>query len=117
MAAPPISAPIISTGPITPGAVIQRVLPDVTQHAMDTIGGRLVVIVRVQVGANGNVSDASYDYEGNSHYLKTAALAAARNWKFRPAQVGGRPVPSTWVLQFWFDQTGPSVIAKEKKTS
>ncbi len=114
IAASPISAPIISTGPITPGAVIQRVLPHVTPYAMNTIGGRLVVIVRVQVDANGNVSDASYDYEGNSHYLKTAALAAARNWKFRPAESGGRPVPSTWDLQFWFDQTGPSVIAKEK---
>lgn len=73
-----------------------------------------MVIVRVQVDADGNVSDAAFDYEGNSHYLKTAALAAASDWKFRPAQIGGKPVPSTWKLQFWFDQTGPSVIAKEK---
>lgn len=104
------------TGAITPGAVVQRVLPHVTQRALDTIGGRLVVIVRVQVDANGNVTDAGYDYEGSSHYLKTAALAAARNWKFRPALIGGHPVPSSWDLEFWFDQNGPSVIAKEKKS-
>lgn len=110
------AAASIPTGPTAPGAVVDRVLPHVTQHAMDTIRGRLVVIVRVQVDANGNVSDASYDYEGTSHYLKTAALEAARNWKFQPAQIGGRPVPSTWDLQFWFDQTGPSVIATEKNS-
>ena len=89
-------------------------LPHVTQRALDTIGGRLVVIVRVQVDANGNVTDAGYDYEGDSHYLKTAALAAARNWKFRPAQIGGRAAASSWDLQFWFDQSGPSVVATEK---
>lgn len=108
------AAASIPTGPTAPGAVVDRVLPHVTQYAMDTIRGRLVVIVRVQVDANGNVSDASYDYEGTSHYLKTAALKAAWNWKFQPAQIGGRPVPSTWDLQFWFGQSGPSVIAVEK---
>lgn len=94
--------------------MVQRVLPHVTQRALDTLRGRMVVIVRVQVDAGGNVSDASYDYEGTSHYLKTAALKAANDWKFRPAQIAGRPVPSTWDLQFWFDRSGPSVIAIEK---
>ncbi|MGH9591358.1 MAG: TonB family protein [Terracidiphilus sp.] len=111
---PPPTGASVSSGPTTSGAVVHRVLPHVTQRALDTIGGRLVVIVRVQVDANGNVSDASFDYEGSSHYLKTAALAAAPNWKFRPAQIGGRPVPSTWDLQFWFDQSGPSVVPIEK---
>lgn len=112
-AAPAAAGAAIPSGPITPGGVLHQVLPHVTQRALDTIRGRLVVIVRVQVDADGNVSDAAFDYEGNSHYLKTAALAAASDWKFRPAQIGGKPVPSTWKLQFWFDQTGPSVIAKE----
>lgn len=101
-------------GPATPGAVLHQVLPDVTQRALSTIRGRLVVIVRAQVDANGNVSQATFDYEGNSHYLKTAALAAAQNWKFRAARIGGRPVPSVWDLQFWFEPAGPSVVSTER---
>lgn len=111
---PPAAGAATPHGPTTPGGVLHQVLPDVTQRALDTIRGRLVVIVRVQVDVNGNVSDAAFAYEGNSHYLKTAALAVAQNWKFQPAQIGGKPVPSTWDLQFWFDQTGPSVIAREE---
>lgn len=103
-------------GASTSGAVVQRVLPHVTQRALDTLRGRMVVIVRVQVDANGNVTDATYDYEGTSHYLKTAAMKAANNWKFQPPRIGGRPVSSTWDLQFWFDQSGPSVIAIEKNS-
>jgi TonB family protein len=104
----------VPSSPRTPGAVLHQVLPEVTKHAMDTINGRLVVIVRAQVDASGNVSSATFEYAGKSHYLQTVALAAARNWKFLPAEAGGQRVPSTWDLQFWFDQNGPRAIAREK---
>ena len=42
---------------------------------------------------------------------RCALIAAAR-----PPVSAGRPVPSTWDLQFWFYQTGPSVIAIEKNS-
>lgn len=107
-------APAAPTGPIVPGAVLHRALPAAPQDALDTIRGRILVIVRAQVDASGNVSDAAFDRPGPSHYFASLSLAAAHNWKFRPAQARGRPVPSTWDLEFGFAQTGIDVSPIEK---
>ncbi|HEV2133707.1 MAG TPA: TonB family protein [Terracidiphilus sp.] len=118
-AAPAPSAPDASpgpeaaAGPTIKGAVIRRVLPDVPESASETIRGHLVVVVRVQVDPGGSVSSAAFEYSGRSHYFANLALDAARNWKFKPAQVGGRAVPSSWVLQFNFERSGNDVTPIE----
>lgn len=108
-----IAAPKAPAGPVLSGTVLQRILPDVPPSASETIRGRLVVVVRVAVDANGRVSGASFDYAGRSHYFANLALDAARNWKFQPEQIAGRPVPSTWVLTFGFTPNGSGVKATE----
>lgn len=101
-------------GPTAPGAVLHRTLPAVSQNALNTIRGHVVVGVRVQVDANGNVTSADLESRGPSHYFANLALDAARNWKFRPAQTGGHPVPSTWLLHFGFARSGTDVTPVEK---
>ena len=101
------------TGPNASGAVLHRVIPDVPRDASNTIRGHIHVGVRVQIDASGNVSNAEFDQRGSSRYFANLALDAARNWKFRPAQVNGRAVPSTWLLHFEFARTGTDVTPEQ----
>jgi TonB family protein len=111
------AAPSVDTqtasGAKIPGEVLHRVLPAVSQGALNTIRGHVVVTVRVRVDANGNVSGATLGSAGPSRYFARAALSAAQEWKFRPAQIGGHPVPSTWVLHFGFARAGTDVTSTE----
>lgn len=109
-AGPPYGA---ASGPTASGAVLHRVLPDVPQDASNTIRGRIRVIVRVNVDSGGSVTNAAFDRRGSSRYFANRALDAARNWKFRPAQINGRAVPSTWLLNFEFSRTGTDVTSEQ----
>lgn len=42
---------------------------------------------------------------------------AARRWKFRPAEVDGRNVPSEWILRFQFEKAGATVVPGRKLRS
>lgn len=116
-AAPPTQSPVAE--PQTPqgapvkGSVAEQVLPDVPRSASRTIRGKVEVRIRVMVDPNGNVQDANFDSPGVSKYFAKLALQAARKWKFKPAQVGDRAVPSVWLLRFQFRQTGTEVIPTE----
>lgn len=52
-------------------------------------------VVRIEVGADGEPVEVSLVTRTGSRSLDRAALAAARRWKFRPAQRNGQPVPGT----------------------
>jgi TonB family protein len=91
------------------GAIAERVLPRVAPSARQTIQGKIRVIVRVQVDPNGGVSNARLDSPGPSKYFANLALQAAQRWKFKPAQVDGHAIASTWILRFRFGRTTTEV--------
>ncbi len=95
------------------GAVTQQVQPDVLPSALKTITGTIRVAIRLEVDENGNVTDASFDSAGPSRYFANKSLEAARQWKFKPAQVDGRAVPSAWLLHFQFKQSGINVTPEK----
>ena len=95
------------------GAVAERVLPDVPRSASMTIQGKVEVRIRVTVDPSGDVSDAAFDSPGVSKYFANLALQAARNWRFKPAQVDDQAVTSVWILRFQFRQTGTEVTPVE----
>ena len=88
-------------------------MPDVLASARGTIQGKVNVQVRVVVDANGAVSKAIFDLPGPSKYFAKVAMQAAERWRFKPAQVDGRPVASVWVLQFQFRRSGTEVTPVE----
>ncbi len=61
-----------------------------------------VVLVEVDVGEDGTVTDAKIKHSAAG--FDTAALAAARQWTFRPARRDGAPVRSVAVIVFAFRQ-------------
>ncbi|MFZ1930883.1 MAG: TonB family protein, partial [Candidatus Sulfotelmatobacter sp.] len=100
---------------ITHGRVLQEVSPDVSPGARRTITGHIKVSARVSVDNSGNISEVTLVSSGRSKYFAKQALAAARRWKFSPAQVNGQPSASEWILRFQFGRTSTQVSPTETK--
>jgi TonB family protein len=111
MASSPVSSSssvaAISTGVLADNQLIEKVLPEVPQKALQTVQGTLRVNVRVSVDRSGGVVEATLDAVGPSRYFADLALQAARNCKFRPAADG--PEARNWILQFEFRSNGTTV--------
>ena len=96
----------------SPGSVLQQVLPTVPESASRTITGHIRVRVKVMVDEAGNVTQATLDNPGSSKYFARLSQQAAEKWKFTPAQVDGKPVPSQWLLHFSYGATSIDVTPK-----
>ena len=97
------------------GEVLDRVLPEVPDKALNTIHGVVRVSVRVHVDAAGNVSQAELEAPGPSRYFADLALKAAGKWVFGSPELEGKSVPSEWLIRFDFAQSG--VVASPQQTT
>ena len=95
------------------GAVLDRVMPRVSESSRRTIEGKIKVGVRVKVSPAGTVSEAKLVSAGPSKYFARLALEAAREWKFTPPQVQGQAVASEWKIQFAFRRSGTDAAATQ----
>lgn len=80
---------------LAPGSVpvpISRPAPTYPTDAMRN-GETGTVVVRIDVGADGEPTDVRLVTRSGSRSLDRAALQAAKRWRFRPAQRDGQPVP------------------------
>ena len=102
-----------SSSGVVHGKVVQQVLPDAPQKARDTIRGKVRLSVKVHVNESGAVTEALLDAPGPSQYFADRALKAAQLWKFAPAKLNGRNVPSDWLLRFEIDPTSITVFPAE----
>ena len=110
---PAVSSQVAVTakGPAANGTASDQAMPDVSPKALASIHGKFVVRIRVTVDAAGNVSDAAFESEGPSQYFAKAALQAARQWKFPPAQASGQSEASARMLEFKFTRDGAEVAS------
>lgn len=108
------AAPVAS-GETVPGAVAERVLPEVAPSARRTITGKVRVKVHVSVGPDGQVSSATLSSAGPSRYFARLALEASREWTFKPAEADGHPVASEWLLEYKFGRTSTEVVPHEQR--
>ena len=83
---------------------MKRVTPEVTPGARRTIHGKILVRVKVNVDAAGNVETAKIESGHGSKYFSRIALEAARDWKFSPA-AAGEAGDRERKLQFAFSRT------------
>lgn len=93
--------------------VKQEARPAVSPKALSTIQGSVKVRVRVRVDSSGKVVQTKLDTPRVSRYFATAALQAARRWKFAPATEGGSALASSWVLEFDFGRGGTQMRARQ----
>jgi TonB family protein len=112
----PATPPSVAKNPqngIVKGDVAERVMPNVSRNARDTIEGKIRVNVAVEVDNSGAVSAATLERSGPSKYFARMALESSRQWKFQPAQVNGKPVPSKWILRYRFGRSETEVSPSE----
>jgi TonB family protein len=95
------------------GEVLEQSLPEISEKARDSIQGTVRVAVRVQVDPAGHVTGAALDSPGPSKFFADKALASASRWKFLPPAVGGRKIPSEWMLHFYFSNSDTKVHASQ----
>jgi protein TonB len=105
-AAPPEEKKPAARGKRVGGKVEHAVEPEVSRQALGTIQGRVKVRIRVRVDSSGKVVETKLDTPRVSRYFATAALQAARRWRFAPPTEGGRAVGSSWVIEFDFGRGG-----------
>jgi TonB family protein len=96
------------------GEVIEQALPEISEKARASIQGTVRVGVRVEVDPTGHVTGATLEAPGPSKFFADKALSAAPRWKFFPPTVGGRNVPSEWILRFDFSNSGTTVHPAQK---
>jgi eukaryotic-like serine/threonine-protein kinase len=102
-----------STSGVARGKVVQQILPDAPQKARNTIRGKVRVSVKVHVSESGIVTEAALAAPGPSQYFADRVLKAAQLWKFSPAKLDGRNVPSEWLLRFEIDPASINVYPTE----
>ena len=95
------------------GQILDQVMPDVSQKALDTIRGTVRVAVRIHVDPAGSVSSAELDSPGPSKYFADKALEAARKWEFMSAEADGHSVASEWLVRFEFKPTSTKAYPKQ----
>jgi serine/threonine protein kinase len=113
--APAMPAPRLAGDSPARGEVLDQVLPEVPDKALNTIRGVVRVSVRVHVDAAGNVSQAELEAPGPSRYFADLALKAAGKWVFGSPDLEGKSVPSEWLIHFDFAQSG--VVALPQQTA
>ncbi len=78
------------------------VSPALTASSDDNYGGLYIVRVEVIVGKKGQVLNARVVESDATKEMEKAALMAARNWRFRPAEKNGKAVNAPIVVPFRF---------------
>lgn len=92
-----------SASNVVPGEVVERILPDAPQKARDTIRGTVRISIKLFVDELGSVTNVTFESPGPSQYFADRAMQAAQLWRFSPAKMDGRTVPSEWVIHFEID--------------
>ena len=82
------------TSPLAPGDVPVAISRPAPRYPSDALrnGESGTVLVRIEVGADGEPTSVSVVARSGSRSLDRAAVQAAKRWRFRPAQQNGRAV-------------------------
>jgi len=91
----------------TPPVAIHKEAPVVPSSIRPRIRGRIPVDVRVQIDAQGRVTSASpltRAHSGLETYLAGRAVAAAKQWRYKPARQNGNAVAGTEIIHFNFEK-------------
>jgi TonB family protein len=83
---PPVSAPTV-----TQAVAIAQTVPPLPSEAVGRLGA--VLLLSVQIDADGNVTSATVQQSAHPVYDRLV-VQAARGWRYAPATLNGRPIPS-----------------------
>ena len=86
--------------------VVNKVTPEVPEGIRPRITSPQPIDVKVSIDRQGHVTSATALQHGDGliNYLAIRAVAAAKEWTFKPASRNGKPVASTRTIHFVFEQ-------------
>lgn len=103
-----------STEPANRGGKVEHAVePNVSRKSLATIQGHVKVRITVRVNSSGKVVETKLETPRVSRYFATAALRAARQWKFVPPKEGDTAVASSWVIEFDFGRGGAQTYSRQ----
>ncbi len=112
----PIPRPIADATPqnnrpdtdLAPGSVPVPISKPAMKYPTDALRNNETgkVVVRIEVGADGEPTAVSIVTRSGSRSLDRAALQAAKRWRFRPAQQNGRAVAAAVEVPIVFSLDG-----------
>ncbi len=91
-----------------PAKPVRETAPAAPEGIRNRIEGVIPIEVILRIGRDGSVvsAHAPAQYDGVRSYFAEQAVAAARQWRFRPARVGQEAVASLWTVRFRFYRSG-----------
>jgi TonB family protein len=92
----PVTPPSVYVPPV---AITQRVPPWPVNALVSGLPRNVVGLVRLSIGADGRVTSATMERGVHPAYNQNL-LAAARNWRYKPATINGIPIESETVVSF-----------------
>jgi len=98
----------VEAQPVAPASLINEVIPDVPQSALNTIRGTIRVTIRVTVDTEGKVVDAAVQEAGASRYFARLAREASMKWTFAPSTSQD---PRVMQVRFYFKRGGVTARA------
>jgi TonB family protein len=99
--APPAAAPAPPPVDVTPAKLVKRVTPVVSADVARKSSG--FVVVRIDIGDNGRVSNVEVLESTPAGVFDDAALTAVRKWQYEPRKENGVPVASQAKARLVFD--------------
>ena len=89
---------------VEPPEVIVKIKPNVPANLSSILRQRVEVDVRLYIDDNGKVRrvESSTPPGQMGTFLAKAASNAAKDWRFRPARIGGKNVPGEYLVHFAF---------------
>jgi TonB family protein len=89
-----------------PPKPVHQVMPNTKPFGYSLVNNDMTIDIEVHIDESGVVTEARpASRSGRSTMLTAQALIAARKWRFKPAEVNGRKVPSTYIISFKFRRT------------
>jgi hypothetical protein len=91
-----------------PAKPVRETAPAAPEGIRNRIEGMIPVDVTLRIGRDGTVvsAHAPPQYDSVRAYFAEQAVAAARQWRFRPARVGQETVAGRWTVRFRFYRSG-----------
>jgi hypothetical protein len=116
-ASAPVQEPIHSSGQVPKSSIstfvpphpVREVMPDIRLLGPSAISSITHVAVRVRIDEAGAVADAApvSDAKSPNRLLAAAAVNAAKQWKFTPGTIHGKPVATDHTIIFEFRPRTP----------
>ena len=98
-----------------PPRTVREVMPQVPAKLAKELPGDLRMDLRVSLDPSGRVREIDLLSPGADERLAKVAADAVRQWRFEPARIRGKAVPSELIATLNFHHPGPGGLVAQRE--